>query len=122
MKRFALVAVLLIVGCGSGGGDSNSSGDLPHVAGSYELTNSNPALCEAVFDSNITVKQDGEDIIIEAVHSGYSDATGTIDNDGNVSATTTNDTQCEGQFVSGSCVITCTFTDGGTCDLTYDKV
>ena len=119
MKHILIALLLIMAGCGGG---SSSSDNPPNIAGSYALTNSNPSFCSLFFDTGITVKQTGDNIIIEAIHEGFSDATGTIDNDGNLTATTTNNTQCEGQFVSNSCIITCIFPDTGVCDLTYDKI
>jgi hypothetical protein len=112
------VVIVGIMGCGGGGGES--SDNPPDVAGTYTQTNAEPAECATQIDSEVKVVQDGNDVIVQPVHSGFSDLTGTISNDGDFTGTDSEGTTCTGQYVSGVISVNCT-NGGNECDLTYTR-
>ena len=129
MKKFLLMLPLFgilsatFIGGSGGCGGSTASDIPPNVEGTYALTNANPAACSQVFDSEVIVVQDGDNVILQATHVGFTDASGTINNDGEFSISGSSNSfsaSCDGQFVSGVGLSTCTG-NGTTCDITYTR-
>jgi hypothetical protein len=104
------MVTLLAGACGSDGG-----GDIPNIAGNYLCTSGCSGTC--VFDTEVSITQDGENFIIEGTSSN---GLGTINSDGafDFSLETGN---CEGQFVGGTAIASCDL-DGENCQqVTYKR-
>lgn len=120
MKRIAIYTITIVglgmaswgvAGCGSAGADNP-----PDVSGLYALTNTD---CPGSFDTETNVIQDGADVVFQATHAGYLDITGSVDNDGNISASNES-YSCNAKFVNGVITGTCK-QDGTTCQGTYTR-
>lgn len=98
-----LMSLSVIIGCGGGGDSSVPSDNPPNVAGVYSCTNGCTGQC--TFDNELTVVQSGANVILRSAN--FSDASGTINNDGAFSTASDNCT-CSGQFVSGTGLAHCT--------------
>ena len=114
MKRITLITLSLIGLAACGGGSSNNP---PNIAGTYNLTNTD---CPGSFDPQVTVTQNGSDVVAQAANPlFFNDAQGSVDNDGNISASDANGS-CDLQFINGVITGSCSG-DGQTCQVTYTR-
>lgn len=98
-----LMLTVLAIGCGgSDGGEDTASDDPPDVAGTYSCSSGCTGTC--TFDDELTVIQSGDDIILRS--DSFPDSVGTVNNEGEFS-TTSDNCECDGQFVSGTAVANC---------------
>jgi len=117
MKKMSvcIIGLFLLTSCGGcGGTGSTASDDPPNVAGTYDCIAACSGICD--IDPTLLVTQDGD-----RISSTDSNGTvmGTIDNDGNFTASN-DDCSCEGQIVDTVATVVCTCL-GTTCqEVTYE--
>lgn len=124
IKNFLLFFFAIIISsCGGGGGTGTTEGGFPDVAGTYDQTDIT-TICNGLFDTVIEVIQNDKNVILQATNEGFSDASGTIDEDGNFTVGGQfgdgTDFTCTGTIIEGIAQATCS---GGSidCDVTYEK-
>lgn len=109
--------------CGGSGGTDTTEGGFPDVAGTYDQTDIT-TICDGLFDTVIEVVQNNDNIILQATTEGFSDASGTIDEDGNFTADGQfgdgTDFTCIGTIIDGIAQTTCSGS-GVDCDVTYEE-
>lgn len=113
-----ILAALFISHCGG-----SSGGNAPNVEGTYDQTGGS-ALCVQNLDDTIVVIQDGNDIIVQATTPGFSDALGSVDDDGdftiNGSFGDGTPFECNGTFIGDVASAQCEGA-GLTCNITYER-
>lgn len=121
-KVLLLVLACVFSSCG-GGGTGTTEGGFPDVAGTYDQT-SITTICDGFLDTVIDMVQNDEDIIFKATTEGFLDASGTINEDGDITVNGQfgdgTDFTCTGIIIEGTAHATCI--SGSTdCDVTYEK-